>query len=441
MKLSLPLKLGVFVVVLFAIVVTTCVFWKPLRLLYREFRKAPYDKETAEQFVNASAMNDIKTTKSSLNKWTDINIKAGSGQTALHAAAANGHLEMVEYLIENGADVNITDEDGDTPLHYMDIEAPRFRTPEPPSREDEQNVDTGKILKIAKFLLSNGAEINKKNSRGWTPLHRLMFNKRNNPLVELFISQGAKPNAPDNDGFTPLDWAIDRKGTEEMQSTLRRHGAVLKEKYRAEIMEAAEKGNHELLKTYLSRGADINASNTLGFTPLHVAARNGHAETVKFLSENGADLEKQGFGLTPLYVASTTEVAEILIEKGADINAESSVWLYPSAFVNQTALHGAVRAGNIEKFKLLVAKGAKINKNSHDRTPLHVAVSLGNVKMARLLIENGADVNEYCSMEIAEDGEIPITPLDDAETEEMKSLLRSHGGKTGKELMRETKEK
>ena len=81
-----------------------------------------------------------------------------------------------------------------------------------------------------------------------------------------------------------------------------------------------------------------------------------------------------------------TEVAALLIEKGANVNARG---------VNQkTPLHWAAFAGNTEVAALLIEKGADVNaRDVNQKTPLDWAVSQGNTEVAALLVEKGADVN------------------------------------------------
>ncbi|KAF6139590.1 hypothetical protein GIB67_033594 [Kingdonia uniflora] len=76
---------------------------------------------------------------------------------------------------------------------------------------------------------------------------------------------------------------------------------------------AAQKGHLEVVRTLLSLGASIKASNRKGFTPLHFAAQGSHAELVKYLVRKGANLTaKTKAGKTPLHLASNQQIHSLL---------------------------------------------------------------------------------------------------------------------------------
>ena len=88
-----------------------------------------------------------------------------------------------------------------------------------------------------------------------------------------------------------------------------------------DLIAAAKRGDTELCKRLLENGADVNAADEVGWTPLHSAAANGKTETCKLLLENGADInaEDEG-GKTPLHYATVngnTETCELLKTYGA----------------------------------------------------------------------------------------------------------------------------
>jgi ankyrin repeat protein len=149
---------------------------------------------------------------------------------------------------------------------------------------------------------------------------------------------------------------------------------------------AAREGHEAAVQLLLEKGADINAQNK-GWTVLHVAASEGHEAVVQLLLEKGADINAQNQGWTALHVAASKgheAVVQLLLEKGADINAQNKGW---------TALYWAAFKGHEAVVQLLLEKGADVEVKDHKRkTALRVAASKGHEAVVQLLLEKGADI-------------------------------------------------
>lgn len=150
--------------------------------------------------------------------------------------------------------------------------------------------------------------------------------------------------------------------------------------------------------------------------PLVKAASRGQTEEVRRLIKEGVDVNKRtGSGETALMLAvwdNRIEVARILIEHGADVNA-----IEPKGDIEVTALMIAARYGRIKMMRLLIEHGADVNAKSleHGYTVLQRAVRNGQTEAVKLLIEHGADVN-------ARNG-VGLTAMYYARNEAMKKLL------------------
>lgn len=190
------------------------------------------------------------------------------GNSLLHEASHNGHLEVVQLLISSGADVKDTNKYRTTPLH----EASRHGHKE-----------------VVQILLSAGADISCTDNVGCSPLHWVSWY---GPLemVKYLILSGADANSTNAHATTPLHYA-------------------------------STSGNLEIVKYLLLSGADMSCTDNDGNTPLHCASVYGHLEVVQYLLSSGADIScKDNRGNTVLDIAVNKrhlEVVDILLGAGA----------------------------------------------------------------------------------------------------------------------------
>lgn len=208
-----------------------------------------------------------------------------------------------------------------------------------------------------------------------------------------------------------------------------------------ELICASRRGDIETVRQEIYSGADINAKDWKGRTALHAAAQFGSTEIAQLLVENGADIDAETISVgnyTPLTVAvnyENIEVVKLLIQYGSDINNSKRNRGYP--------LYSAIASGNLEIAKLLIENGADLNfEMAGCWKLLHIAVDYNRYEIAGLLIDKGLDVNAKSFN--------GSTPLDQAmgestlatpdEQQKIISLLRAHGAKTGEELRKEAGE-
>ena len=151
-----------------------------------------------------------------------------------------------------------------------------------------------------------------------------------------------------------------------------------------------------------------------GQTLLHDAALVGEAELAAVLIRSGADPDaREAEGHTPLYRASTGDVARVLLAAGATVDIASGP-------TRGTALHQAVRRGYVSVAQALLDHGATIDaRDAKGETPLRRAVNCRQIEIVRLLVRHGADPH-------AADRR-GVTPLDVAGTAEMKQALSDAG--------------
>ena len=157
----------------------------------------------------------------------------------------------------------------------------------------------------------------------------------------------------------------------------------------AAITDYSHKGvcGLEQVEILVSAGADVNAKNNRGWTPLRMVMSTAKPdiEIVQFLISSGADVNtKCEQGITPLHMAVAMEdmkLIELLVSKGADVNAENVYgftplhWVVTRFFVHESGTHYP----SIEIAKFLVSAGADVHaKNNEGKTPLDTAKENGH---------------------------------------------------------------
>jgi ankyrin repeat protein len=209
--------------------------------------------------------------------------------------------------------------------------------------------------------------------------------------VDALLQKGAAPNAKLPDGTSALMEATVAGDTGMLRALLDR-GAEVNTKNQAgatALIWAA--GDLDKTRLLLQRGADVSASSDSGRTALMIAAGGGHAtEIAQLLIEKGADARFTSNGYTVLMEAAEQgdrELVDLLLKHGANVKSTNRLgW---------TALHNGAMNGNTGIVADLIAAGADANatENFHGTTPVHWAAASGNREVVKLLLAHGADPN------------------------------------------------
>ena len=312
----------------------------------------------------------------------------------LWTALRNENEALLRVLLEGGADVNIERGKGDTP----------FRV-----------VCTRGLPYFAKILIEAGANYNfKEKSLGKTSLRAAAHFGRTE-MVQLLLDLGLDPDVRDDWGWTPLHVAINPETAKALIDGGADIHAKAKDGNKA-IHSLVGENMIESVEYLLSLGVDVDTPGKNNMTALHQASIFNHKDAASLLINNGADIKADDDnGMTCLHFARSEEMVEYLISKGANVNA--------SAKDKTTPLHFS---SNNNIASLLINSGANIAATDLDgATPLHWAAS-SRQDVARVLIDAGAPIN-------AKD-KSGSTPLDFA-GDEIKALLIKKGAKLGQELV------
>jgi len=246
----------------------------------------------------------VDCAKALLDGGADINLYTRDRETPLVLALENQHFDFAKYLIASGADFDKWDLYGRSPL-YTAVDLSTLPTG---GRPDTPSTDKTTALEVIQMLLDKGANPNLQLklrppyrnvpfdhggdqvlSTGATPLLRASKAGDNLEAMKLLLEHHALVDLPNADGVTPL-----------MIAAGMGHGSnPSRGRYQTDDDAV------EALKILLQAGADIHRRAADGQTAMHAAALKGWNATIRFLAENGAELEpKDGNGQTPLDFAS-----------------------------------------------------------------------------------------------------------------------------------------
>ena len=334
-----------------------------------------------------------------ISKGADVNTKQQTKYSPLHYAAMHGHYDIAKLLVDAGANVNAEDSQNRTPLYkavlagHKDVAGLLVRKKAYVSFSELHFAAFMGDLSEVRGIIEEGADVDVKDGQGRTPLLFAALGG-NRQVVEFLVEKGADINARNEQGRTILH-TIARNGDKDMVELLISKGADVNAKANTgaatitPLDHAVLSGHADVAAVLLDRGANPDARGYCGVMPLHRAAQKDRTDLARLLLDHGADVNIKGgsIEITPLHwAAAHAEVAEFLIAKGADVNAKDKNLITP--------LHRAALGSGSKVAKILIDKGADVNaRDSRGRTPLHDAAGYGNDKMVELLIERGAQVD------------------------------------------------
>lgn len=302
-------------------------------------------------------------------------MKDGAG--AIATALARGSADMLECVIALGADINLQNKTGNTPL--MSAIA---------AKADPALIN---------ILVRNKADLSRRNKDGDTAAH---LAARTSPpaLTEMLLHRS--PNLYNKNGEKPLH-ALIRSGSIESIEALSHLWDGIRERTdktgETLLHIALTRGDKDVITRLLqSRAADqVNALDSTGTSPFHIAIRQGHFDAVEKMIAVGADLSMpNGTGYTPIAIAvsdgqNKKRMLDLLLKNGASPRQHSF-----NAAASVLPLTLAITAADTELFNRLIDAGADINaQDKNGLSPLAAALANDRYVFANKLLDLGADPN------------------------------------------------
>ncbi|XP_029981407.1 ankyrin repeat domain-containing protein 50 [Sphaeramia orbicularis] len=332
------------------------------------------------------------------------NVSAAAAVTPLLAAAAMGQIKTVSRLLFWGAAVDAIDCEGRTALCLAAARG---------------------SVEVVRALLDRGLDENHKDDLGWTPLHAAAC-EGHRVICAVLTEQGsmARVGEMDIEGRTPLILAAQEGHLSTVRLLLDRRSPIDHRAYdgHSALSAALLEGHVEVAELLMRRGADTDVRDAEGRPLLYLLVLESRLEMATLLIEKGGvPLEsRDSEGRTALHVASwqgCADIVTLLLKHGANPNAQDSegrpplhsvAWtghadvgwrLLETSGVNidlacnqgATALSIAVQEGHINIVAMLLKKGANPDHiDKYGRSPVKVASKHGHFNIIRLLESYGA---------------------------------------------------
>jgi ankyrin repeat protein len=297
-------------------------------------------------------------------------------QQAFAAAKMNDNPSLAALLRAKPVLARTREDDGSTLLHHL----------------RGNNFDD--VEEIVSLLVKGGADVNSQDRTGRAPLHIASMEGRLY-ATRVLLTHQATVDITDAEINTPLHLVAVESPTnfKDIVDLLLRNGANIEAKNKAgatPLHRAAFYGNTSLAEFLLDKGASINVTESSGWTPLHHAVVSGHSDLVKLFLARGADINAKGIlGATPLHEAVIRNQKAIVVQLLANNPSVDA-----QAQNGATPLHLAAVNNFAEIISLLLAKGAGVNsRNGSGETPLHLAAAKGHKEAAQILVDGGADTD------------------------------------------------
>ncbi|KAL6486171.1 hypothetical protein MHYP_G00055630 [Metynnis hypsauchen] len=352
------------------------------------------NRSSCDNLLHTAAQHgQVRVINFLLHHGAKLDQRDHQGRTALHRAAEAGHTAAAVTLVRAGADIHAKDKASKTPQHLaaqnghedtvralVEEEARSFKNQTTflhmAAVEDDSE--------LAGILLRNGASVDVQDSQRKTPLFHAI-SRGNENTAAVLLQAGAQVNS----GI--MEAAFDLNRTSVLSLLLKNiKNTMSQNEIKSVLFKAIKRNLDGVVAALIDSGADVNACDDLGYTPLLLATELRNVEVFKVLVSKKAQLDKrlpnQTSALHLAIQSGSMPLTQILLDKGLDPNSigpKDQTPLHFSALHNQPAL-----------MALLLHKGAQVNTVTQDGlTALHLASQSGHTEAVAQLLEGKADVH------------------------------------------------
>ena len=219
------------------------------------------NQKTGKRLVN---LNHTNPDDDGIEKGMFPLLAAVEGLAMKKSASPSSNLLIMDLLIKAGANVNHRGRDSQESAFYYAVDR--------------------NLMEAVRALITAGADVNLGNLQGTTPLHRAA-SKGMSELYNFLLVKGADPNKPDEEGSSPVMAAAFHGHVDAVRSLVHHGGKIETRNKRGEsaVFLAAQNGHPNIIPVLLSLGADVNQSDNMGATPVFMAALQGHTNVLKAL--------------------------------------------------------------------------------------------------------------------------------------------------------------
>ncbi|XP_046567998.1 serine/threonine-protein phosphatase 6 regulatory ankyrin repeat subunit A-like [Haliotis rubra] len=343
-----------------------------------------------------------------VNNGANLLLRNSRKNNILHTACHGGHIEVLKYVLSrNTVDINSRGNDNKTPVmvagrrgHRDVVELLVDQRANLLLRDARSNnilhlgCQEGHVDVVKYVLSENVVDINSRGNNNKTPV-MVAGRRGHKDVVELLVQNGAKLSLRDARGDNILHHVCSGGHVELLKYVLSQKTVDINSRgcdNMTPVMEAGQRGHKEVVGLLVKNGANLSLKADRSNNILHLACFRGHVEVVKYvLSQNAVDINSRGnSSKTPVMDAGRNghkDMVELLVQNGANLSLSDAH--------GDNILHYVCSGGHVEVLKYVLSRDTEdINRRGNgNKTPVMVAGERGHRDVVELLVQKGANLS------------------------------------------------